>query len=167
MRPHLFLRTPLALATAMLAVTGLTSCGQMAPVDEATDRLAIETVIRDYLPELANAYATGSIIKLRELAVDKEIARVRHMSDQLMDQGKILKPELREVSFEKVSIWSYSNAAATTLEIWDVRSYALGKDDVLLSETIGQENRVLYQLKRKDEGDGWIILYRELAETFE
>ena len=68
------------------------------------------------------------------------------------------------MTIEKVTIFQHANAAVTTLEVWDVRSYALGSR-TLLSEVIDQRNRVRYQLKRKEHG--WVVLYRELAEALD
>jgi hypothetical protein len=142
----------------------LAGCDAVSPPDPEVDRQAIETVIRSYLPELAKAYATGDRTGLRGLAVDKEIATVSHKTELLANEGKVYEPELKELVIEDVKVWQYANAFATTVETWDVRSYAIGSH-TLLSEVLGQKNRVKYQLKRKDEG--WVILYRELIKTFD
>ena len=43
------------------------------------------------------------------------------------------------------------------MEVWDLRSLALGSREPL-AEDLGQSNRVKYQLKR--EGDSWKVLFR-------
>lgn len=148
-------------AGVLLAVPLLAGCGQEGPASEA-DRAEIEATIRAYAPLLGQAYATGNLEPLKELAVEKEIAHVRQRVGELTDQGKTYEPELREMTVESVSVWQYANAFVTTVEVWDVRSYALGSR-TLLSQVLDQRNQVKYQLKRKD--DGWKILYRELAAT--
>ncbi len=65
---------------------------------------------------------------------------------------------------EDISVGNYANAFVTTFEVWDVRSVALGSH-AALNESLGQRNRVKYQMKRKD--DGWVILYRELDQSFD
>ena len=150
------------LAVALLAVLAVAGCGEVMGPDPEEDRREIETTIRDYLPLLAQAYATGNVVPLKELAVEKEIARVRFRADELADQGIVYEPEFKELTVESFNTWQYANAFVTTVEVWDVRSYALGSHS-LLSEVIDQKNRVKYQLKRKDHG--WVVLYRELAEN--
>jgi hypothetical protein len=148
-------------ATWLLAALLAAGCSAPGPEPEV-DEAAIASTIRAYLPRLAAAYATGNLEPLKELAVEKEIAHVRQRVSELTDQGKVYEPELREMTVESVSVWQYANAFVTTVEVWDVRSYALGSR-TLLSETVDQRNQVKYQLKRKD--DGWKILYRELADA--
>lgn len=147
-------------AALLLTAPLLAGCSQAGP-DPEVDRGEIEAAIRAYLPRLAQAYATGNLEPLKELAVEKEVAHVRQRVSELTDQGQIYEPELREMTVESVSVWQYANAFVTTVEVWDVRSYALGSR-TLLSEALDQRNQVKYQLKRKD--DGWKILYRDLAE---
>ena len=151
----------ITVAALLLVAPLLAGCSQAGP-DPEVDRGEIEATIRAYLPRLAQAYTTGNLEPLKELAVEKVVAHVRQRVSELTDQGKIYEPELREMTVESVSVWQYANAFVTTVEVWDVRSYALGSR-TLLSEAIDQRNQVKYQLKRKD--DGWKILYRELAET--
>ena len=140
------------------------NCQGVAPPDPEVDHQEIEATIRDYLPKLAQAYATGNIEPLKTLTVDKEIARIRSRAQELADQGKVYEPDFKEMTIENVSVWQYANAAVTTLEVWDVRSYALGSR-TLLGEVTDQRNRVKYQLKRKDHG--WVVLYRELDQALD
>jgi len=149
------------LVTAAFSGTG---CDELSTPDPEVDRAAIEQVLRAYLPELAEAYRTGKVDGLRSLAVEKEIVHVYQMIDQLNEQGQVYEPELQQLTLETFKVWNYSNAYATTVETWDVRSFALGSH-VQLSAVEGQKNRVRYQLKRKDTG--WVILYRELMETLD
>ena len=83
---------------------------------------------------------------------------------ELADRGQVYEPTFLEVTVESVSVWNYSNALITTFEVWDVRSFTLGTH-LPVTESLGQKNRVKYQLKR--EGDSWLVLYRELAETID
>ena len=79
----------------------------------------------------------------------------------LADQGRYLAPEFKSVTVEKTHTWNYSNAFVTTLEVWDVRLYTLGGDE-LLGEDLDKNYRVKYQLKRDD--DSWRILFRAIQE---
>ena len=105
--------------------------------------------------------ALGQTVTLRMAWLPDE-NRVEFQRDQLAEQGKVYEPEFKELVVEHVRQWKHSNAFVTTVEVWDVRSYALGSR-VLLSDVTNQRNRVKYQLKLKDHG--WVILYRELDQT--
>ena len=148
---------------ASLLLLALTACEEMT-VDEEAAKAEVEAAIRAYLPKLAEAYSTSNTEPLKGLAVDKEIARVSLRINELYDEGKIYRPEFKEITIEGISVWRYSNAFATTVEVWDVSSFALGSD-VKLSEVADQRNRVKYQLKRKDTG--WVVLYRDLDQALD
>ena len=45
--------------------------------------------------------------------------------------------------------------------MWDIRTYSTGSDQ-LLTEQLGQRNRVKYQLKRID--GSWQVLFRTILE---
>ncbi len=152
-------RTLLAVALLLVAV----GCGSPGEKQEV-DRGEIEAMLRGYLPKLGEAYGTANPSLLEGPAVPKEIARINLRIQELEDAGRVYEPEFKEVTVEDVSVWNYSNAFVTTLEVWDVRSYTVGSR-MLVQESIGQRSRVKYQLKRKD--DSWVILYRELAQTLE
>lgn len=148
-------------ALLLAAFVLLTGCGAGMPEPEV-DEAAIEEVVRSYLPAISEAYKNGNVIPLQALAVPKEVERVKLRRSELEDIGRVFEPEFKDLVVENVAIWKYSNAVVTTVEVWDIRSYALGSH-TLLQEVIDQRSRVKYQLKRKDEG--WKIIYRELAET--
>ncbi len=152
---------PWRLLTAGLVSLLAVACQGVAPPDPEVDRQEIEATLREYLPRLAEAYATGNIEPLKVLTVEKEIARIRARAQDLADQGQVYEPDFKEMTIEQVSVWQYANAAVTTLEVWDVRAYAIGSH-TLLNEATDRRNRVKYQLKRKDHG--WVVLYRELFE---
>jgi len=150
---------------AVLLIPGLTAgCSDTSSGASEVDQAEIEATVREYLPRLAAAYARGEFAPLEEVAVPKEVARVKFRRGELADQGKVYEPDFKELVVESVSTWKHSNAFVTTVETWDVRSYTLG-DHILLSEVTDQRNRVKYQLKRKDRG--WVVLYRELDEALE
>lgn len=146
----------------LLALTPL-ACGP-SPEEVKVDREEIRQNLEAYLPKLGEAYATGNIELLRGMAVEKELAHVDKKVTELAQEGRVLAPELRELTIEDVTLWSHNNAYVTTVEIWDVKSYVLGSDR-LLSEDPDQAQRVKYQLKRRPEG--WQILYRQVEQTFE
>ena len=148
------------LLTAFLLAAGCAPPGENPEVD----RGEIEQMLRGYLPLLGQAYATRDPSLLEAGAVPKEVARIRLRIDELTENSRVYEPEFREVTVEDVSVWNYSNAFVTTLEVWDVRSFTLGSH-VLVQESLGQRSRVKYQMKRKD--GTWVILFRELAQTLE
>ena len=150
-------------ACLLLALALTTGCGE-AGGSEEVDRREIEAVLRAYLPKLGEAYASRDTSILSGFAVPKEMARIQLRTDELSASGRVYEPEFKEVTVEDISVWNYSNAFVTTLEVWDVRSYTLGTR-LKVNESLDQRNRVKYQVKRKD--DGWVILYRELDQTFD
>lgn len=158
-----FAHTLIALL-ALGSTVALTGCENLPQVDEEAERAAVEETIRNYLPALGEAYATGNVVPMKPYVVDKEIARVRWQIEEIGNQGKTYEPKFKDLTVENITIWQYANAYATTVEVWDIRSYATGSD-TLLSEVLDQRNRVKYQLKKKE--DGWKILYRELEEPLD
>ncbi len=147
----------------LLAAVLVAGCG-VSGSDPQVDRQEIETVLGQYLPKLGQAYGSRDTSILEGLAVPKEMARIELRTEELAATGRVYEPEFKQVTVEDVSVWNYSNAFVTTLEVWDVRSFTLGTH-LSVNESLGQRNRVKYQMKRK--GDGWVILYRELDQTFD
>ncbi|MEE2775422.1 MAG: hypothetical protein VYE73_01465 [Acidobacteriota bacterium] len=98
-------------------------------------------------------------------AAEKEIAGMEKRIGDLLVESRVIRPTVKSVQVEDVQIWNYANAFVTTLEVWDLRVYAAGTDQVL-SEALDQTNRVKYQMKRERQ-DKWLVLFRELDTTFE
>jgi ARC6-like, IMS domain len=156
-------RPYLSIAALLLLAASAAGCGEPGS-DPVVDRKEIEDVLRQYLPKLGQAYAGRDASILKGFAVPKEMARIDLRTEELTASGRVYEPEFKEVTVEDVSVWNYANAFVTTLEVWDVRSYTLGTH-LLVNESVGQRNRVKYQMKRKE--GSWVILYRELDQTFE
>lgn len=146
---------------AALCLTIMACGGESGTSDDLADRQEIQTTLETYLPLLAEAYATGELTALEPYAAQKEVASIHKRINDLWSQGKSLEATLRSVTVEEVKIWNYSNAYATTHEVWDLVVLATGSEQVLASE-YEQPNRVKYQLKR--ENGGWRILFREIQE---
>lgn len=101
---------------------------------------------------------------LGEHAAEKEIAGLQKRLDDLLAESRVIRPTFQNLEVADVQVWNYANAFVTTLEAWDLRVYAAGTDEVL-SRALDQTNRVKYQMKR--DGDGWLVLFRELETAFE
>ena len=157
-----------ALAVAVsgiLLAGGPTGCADAGP-DGASleDRTAIEIVLADYLPKLGDAYFKGDFDALASGAVPKEIATVRkRVHDLEMEASRTLRPTLKSFEIERIDVWRYSNAAVTTIEVWDIDSLVSGTDRLLSSGT--DRYRVRYQFKRRDEG--WMVIDRRIEHQFE
>jgi hypothetical protein len=147
---------PLAIVLSLAVL----SCGRSAAREER-DAASITAMLEEYLPALGRVYEDGDIEVLRPFAVEKELARMHALVQDLADQGRYLAPEFKSVTVEKVRIWNSSNAFVTTLEVWDVRLHTLGGDQ-LLGEDLDKNYRVKYQLKRND--GSWRILFRAIQE---
>lgn len=146
-----------------LALLLLAGCDRSAKQVEL-DRQEIEDFLKVYLPKLGEAYGQRDAKLLEGMAVPKELSRIELRTDELAELGQVYEPTFREVTVESASVWNYSNALVSTVELWDVRSFTVGSH-ILVNESLGQKNRVKYQLKR--EGDSWLVLFRELAESID
>ena len=146
------------LLPAMLVLLVACSSGESG---ESSARQEIEQMLGEYLPVLAEAYSEDDPLRLSEWVAEKEVARVHKRIEELAAQGSMLKPTFQSVTVEDVKIWGNANAFVTTVEVWDLRSVAVGSDQ-LIQEVEGQVNRVRYQLK-KDQGR-WRVLFRTIAE---
>lgn len=155
---------PALLAVLGLFAVGLAACGGPTPEEEAVDREEVATFLREYLPKLAEAYRTGDASALEPYAAAKEQASIEHRARELAKAGEVLAPELDSVEVEDVRTWQAVNAYVTTVEVWDIRTYATGTENVV-REQLDQTNRVKYQLKR--EGGRWRVFWREIQATFE
>ena len=156
---------PTVVVSAILLAGGGAGCAETGP-DGASeeDRIAIEIVLADYLPKLGNAYANGDFDALASGAVPKEIATVRkRVHDLEMEASRTLRPMLKSFEIERINVWRYSNAAVTTIEVWDIDSLASGTERLLSSAT--DRYRVRYQFKRRDEG--WMVIDRRIEHQFE
>lgn len=149
-----------ALSLALLFLAGCDRSAEQVEVD----RREIEEFLEVYLPKLGEAYAARDPQILAGMAVPKELSRIELRTKELAELGQVYEPTFREVTVESASVWNYSNALVSTFEVWDVRSYTVGSH-ILVTESLGQKNRVKYQLKR--EGDSWVVLFRDLAESID
>lgn len=154
-------RLALASLLALLALAG--ACGPSEQAGEEA-REQVREALEAYLPLLAASYATGEVEQLRPYAAEKELLRVRQRVEDLALEGRRLEASVESVTVESFNLWNYSNALASTVEVWNLTVYATGSD-VVLGEERGQVNRVKYQLKR--DGDEWRVLFRELVDTVE
>jgi hypothetical protein len=153
---------PILLVAAIALALGACGADQRAA---EVDRGEIEALLADYLPRLAEAYRTGDVEVLREVASEKELAAMtKQIGDLMSQEGRVIDPTLESFTVEDINVWNYSNAFVTTIEVWDLKVLASGTDQVL-SEVEDQRSRVKYQLKRRDEG--WQILSRIRETTFE
>lgn len=131
----------------------------------AEDRAEIEALLDAYLPRLAEAYRTGDIEVLRGYATEKEMATLyKLISDLMAEKGRFISSELKSYEIEEIKIWNHANAFVRTSELWDVQTVASGSDTVM-SEMLDQRHRVVYQLKRTDEGWRVILRNRQASET--
>ncbi len=146
---------------AAITLLGQLGCSESAKIDQEAAKQEIAASLEAYLPLLGEAYATGNVEPLREWAAEKEMARIYKIVTDLAAQGRTLVPTFRQMTIEEVNVWNYANAYVTTLEVWDLKTYASGTDQVLAQES-EQPNRVKYQLKRDD--GRWRVHFRTIQE---
>lgn len=149
----------LTLVTALLAV----GCG---PSEErrAEDRQAVERLVADYAARLAESYRTGDANPLREVATEREIARVLGQIQSLAAEGRALRADLLRQTFDSVEVHRATAATVTTTESWRLRVVALGTE-ATVSESPEQSNQIVYTLTR--DGGRWWILSRALRHSSE
>lgn len=136
-----------------------------APTEESADvdREELRGILLEYLPKVAEAYATGNLEPVEPYVSPREVAVLRKNVRELAQQGRTVKTELEELTIESVDVVSYGSVFVTTVEEWSVQVYAQGTDN-LLAEDPSQINRVRYQLRRED-GE-WTIMARN-SETLQ
>ena len=157
---------PAVVAALVVCLTLLSACGGAgAGGVSAEDRAEIGALFDGYLPRLADAYRTGDIEVLRGYASEKEMATLyKLISDLMEEKGRFISSELKSYEIEEINIWRHSNATVRTTELWDVQTVASGSDTVM-SEMLDQRHRVVYQLKRTEEGWRVILRSRQAADS--
>lgn len=125
--------------------------------DAQQAREEIREMLLAYLPKMAEAYRTGDVEPLTELATERERAVLHKQITELEQQGRVVDTELLDLTIEDLNLVSYATAYVTTAENWRVRVYAVGTDRVL-GEDDRQFSRVRYQLGR--EGGRWVVMGR-------
>lgn len=142
---------------ALLVVLAPVACGPPSEEELRRVRDDIRAMLLEYLPKMADAYATGETEQLEPYAAPKEIAILEKNIRDLARQGRVVDTELEELTVEGLNLDRHVNAYVTTLEVWDVKVYAAGSEN-LLGEDDDQRSRVRYQLKRRD--GQWQLLSR-------
>lgn len=149
---------PRALLSALLllGLLPLAGCGPSeGEVQQAREE--IRQTLESYLPLMADAYRSGDLEPLEPYVAQKEIAILKKHINDLLKQGRVMDTHLLDLTIEDFNLPQWTNAYVTTVEYWDVKSYAAGSDR-LLGEDPRQFSRVRYQLNRTR--DGWIVLSR-------
>jgi hypothetical protein len=118
-------------------------------------------MLLEYLPRLGEAYAGNDPSSVEGLAAAREIAAIEKRLRDIRLEGRTLEPTFRSLDIEEIKVWGYANAYVTTREVWDIRTFATGTDQ-LLTEQKDQRNRVKYQLKKID--GRWMVLFRTILE---
>jgi hypothetical protein len=150
----------LLLPVLLLPAVLLVACGGQA-ADPQAARPDIEALLEEYLPLLGEAYSGNDPSPVEGLAAARETAAIEKRLRDIRLEGRRLAPTFRSMTIEEIKVWGYANAYVTTQEIWDIRTYATGTEQ-LLTEQKGQRNRVKYQLKKID--GRWMVLFRTILE---
>lgn len=150
-------RGPWWLGPMAVAMLVLTACGGVAELDEEQARTEITAVLETYLPRLAEAHAAGDSSLLADVAVEKERAALDMQLQQNTERGERLRPLLRQLTVDGVTI-SRTTAYVNTSEVWDIERLALGSDTVLRSYPRSRF-KVRYQLKKND--GKWQVFFRQ------
>ncbi len=129
--------------------------------DPEEARPEIEAMLYEYLPLLGEVYAENDPNRVEGLAAAREIAAIEKRLRDIRAEGRTLSPTFQSLTIEEIKVWGYANAYVTTQEVWDIRTYSTGTDQ-LLTEQLAQRNRVKYQLKKID--GQWMVLFRTILE---
>jgi hypothetical protein len=152
-----------ALSLSLIALACGSGCGASAE-RQARDRKEIEGLVADYAARLAESYRTGDANPLREVATEREIARVLGQIESLAAEGRALRADLLRQALDSVEIHRAAAATVTTTESWRLRVVALGTE-AQVSESPEQTNQIVYTLTR--DGGRWWILSRALKHSSE
>ena len=157
MRMRNWIKKPVvsALGLALLVL----ACGG-GEEQAAADRQQIQSTLEEYLPKLAEAYASGSVQGLRGLAAEKEVAMVDKWIRDMAAEGREIRAMFGGLTIEDITTWGHANAYVTTVELWTVETWTTSGQRLGGGE---RRDRVKYQMKR--EGDVWQILYRNRQDT--
>ena len=147
----------------LLPLALLAGCTGPSEEEADIDRQEIEVFLEEYLPKMAEAYATGDLEPVKPYVSEREVAVLQKNIRDLATQGRTVKTELQELTIEEVNPLSHATVSLTTVEEWSVRVYAQGTEN-LLAEDPSQFNRVQYQLDR-DDGK-WTLMARH-SQTLE
>ena len=150
-------RIPIAAAIPLLLIV---ACGEQA-TDAGDARPEIEALLLEYLPRLGEVYSENDPAPVEGLAAAREIAAIEKRLRDIRAEGRTLSPTFQSMTIEEIKVWGYANAYVTTQEVWDIRTYSTGTDQ-MLTEQMGQRNRVKYQLKKID--GNWMVLFRTILE---
>jgi len=130
-------------------------------IDDA-ERRAIGELLDRYVVDMAAAYESGDASKVADAATEREQRRIEQAISELASEGRGLRPSLVRLAIDSIERGSRTTVMVDTIETWDLRVVALGSDEVV-SESLGQENRLSYVLIRED--DEWRILSRQLKSS--
>ena len=148
---------------ASLVALAAIGCGGSSERRAAADQEIRQTIAR-YVEAMSEAYREEDARRLAVAATPREVEGLARRLADLGGEGKRLVATLRELEFEAVDAYNSTNATVQTLERWDLR-VEHGSTGELLSQAVGQRNRVAYHLVR-DQGR-WQVLSRQLRETLE
>jgi hypothetical protein len=146
-----------------LLVPALVACGASREIG-AEERQSIAAVLAAYAEAMADAYRSGEAARVSVVATGRERQRLEISIRELADEGRALRPELRSLTVESIERAGHTTVAVNTLEVWDLRVVTAGGEQ-LVSESLGQENRLSYTLVR-EQGE-WRVLSRLLRTTSE
>lgn len=151
---------------AALALAALLGCGggggpEADAAAAASDRREVQAMLEEFLPALAEAYATGDLEPLRPYAVERVLAYTEKRISDMMGQGMVLRPRFQSLVVEDLKTWGNDFGVVTTIETWDLTYYASGGESVI-SDRPGVKSRVAYQVKK--EGGRWMVFHREMKQ---
>ena len=149
-------------AITALCLAATAGCGSEGLSEE--DRTAVVDTLENYLPLLAESYASGNLEPLQRYASEREVARVLARVTELADEGKYVDATFHRMTVEDLSPLGRTSVHVTTLEVWDLKVVAQGSG-ARLGEEIGQSSRVKYQLTRR--GGRWQVFFRELIQAIQ
>jgi hypothetical protein len=154
---------PVRLAPVALGVLLVAAC---SAANEESDRhrAAIAAALEGYLPKLGQAYATGDVEVLRGLTDERELAALEKKIVDRAAEGTVLEPKFESVAIESLQVWNDANAAAVTLEQWDLDLYDLETREIA-NQRLNQRYRIKYELRR--EGATWMVTRRSIEKVFE
>lgn len=100
--------------------------------------------VRDYNRVLTTVYQRNDVTPIKELAVDNELKKLKHMIEGFQAQNLRMDAELKQMRIESVERWGADNVVVKTEENWRYR-----RVNVQTGEVVKPPTDIIYKMEYK------------------
>jgi hypothetical protein len=148
---------------ALALVAAVVLClGCENPTPTAEQREEIESIVRGYLHDLADAYSSMDVGELGRYASRREVDEVYKLLEKLSRTGDRLEAKLLLVEVQDIQVFRRRNATVKLDEVWDV-----GRYDAFNGREKGRNPRSVQQsiIQLRVVDREWKVIGRRVMET--